>query len=143
MQLKKKRKDQTLDTRAASCLGPSGLGTHPDPGLCEVGPHGDLLPRAHVRVAIPLESGLELLQLLAGEVGPLPPLPLLLRGVVRRVVVLVLDLFFLCKGGRRLGLEKGQRELWRGIKALRRRGGGGGGKGEGGVPGSVPLLVNG
>lgn len=116
-------------------MSPWGRGTHPDPGLCEVGPHGDLLPRAHVRVAIPLESGLQLLQLLAGEVGPLSPLPLLLRWVVRRVVVLVLGLFFLCKGGRRLGLEKGQRELWRGIKALRRRGGGGGGGGKGGGKG--------
>lgn len=123
-------------------MSPWGLDTHPDPGLCEVGPHGDLLPRAHVRVAIPLESGLQLLQLLAGEVGPLPPLPLLLRWVVRRVVVLVLGLFFLCKGGRRLGLEKGQRGLWRGIKALRRRGGGKRRWG-GEIPGSVPLLVNG
>lgn len=51
--------------------------THPDPGLREVGPHGYLLPRAHVRVAIPLEGGLQLLQLLAGKVSPLPPLPLL------------------------------------------------------------------
>lgn len=74
----KKRKD----TRVAFCCSLWGLGTHPDPGLCEVGPHGDLLPRAHVRVAIPLESGLQLLQLLAGKVGSLPPLPLFLRRVV-------------------------------------------------------------
>ncbi|TNN70806.1 hypothetical protein EYF80_018940 [Liparis tanakae] len=42
--------------------------THPDAGLCEVGPHGYLLPRAHVRVAIPLESGLQFLQLLAEDI---------------------------------------------------------------------------
>lgn len=71
--------------------------THPDPGLCEVGPHGYLLPRAHVRVAIPLESGLQFLQLLAGEVSPLPPLPLLFRRVIRGVVVFILDLFFFCQ----------------------------------------------
>lgn len=55
--------------------------THPDPGLGEVGPDGDLLPGAHVGVAVPLERGLQLLELLAGEMGPLPPL-LLLQGAV-------------------------------------------------------------
>lgn len=68
--------------------------TYPDPGLCEVGPHGDLLPGAHVRVAVALEGGLELLQLLASEVGPLPPLTLLLGRVVRGVVGFVQDLLF-------------------------------------------------
>lgn len=87
--------EKKLHTRLAFAW-PLGS-THPDPGLCEVGPHGYLLPRAHVRVAIPLESGFKLLQLLAGEVSPLSPLPLLFRRVVRGVVVLVLYLFFFCK----------------------------------------------
>lgn len=56
--------------------------THPDSGLRKVGPHGYLLPCAHVRIAIPLESGLQLLQLLAGEVSPLPPLSLLFGRVI-------------------------------------------------------------
>lgn len=56
--------------------------SYPDPGLCEIGPHGYLLPCAHVRIAIPLESGLQFLQLLAGEVSPLPPLAFLFRGVI-------------------------------------------------------------
>lgn len=42
----------------------------------------DLLPHAHVRVAVPLERGLQLLQLLACEVRALPPLLLLLGGVL-------------------------------------------------------------
>ena len=52
--------------------------THPDSGLGDVGPHGDLLPGAHVRVPVPREERLQLLQLLRGEVRPLPPLPLVL-----------------------------------------------------------------
>lgn len=57
--------------------------THPDSGLGEVGPHGDLLPSAHVRVAVPGERGLQFLQLLGGKVGPLPALPLLPAVLVR------------------------------------------------------------
>lgn len=69
--------------------------THPDSSLSEVGPDGDLLAGAHVRVAVALEGGLQLLQLLAGEVGPLPPLLLLQRavlcvGLVRLVLVRLL-----------------------------------------------------
>lgn len=63
---------------------PAGGLTHPDAGLCEVGPDGDLLAGAHVGVAVALEGGLQLLELLAGEVSPLPPL-LLLQGAVLRV----------------------------------------------------------
>lgn len=57
-------------------------GTHPNSCFCEVGPHGDLLPCAHVRVAVPLKGGLQLLELLAGEVGSLPALLLLQRAVL-------------------------------------------------------------
>lgn len=32
--------------------------SYPHSGFGQVGPHGDLLPGAHVRVAIPLEGGL-------------------------------------------------------------------------------------
>lgn len=60
--------------------------SYPHSGLGQVGPHGDLLPGAHVRVAVPLEGGLQLLELLAGEVSPLPPL-LLLLGVVPGAVI--------------------------------------------------------
>ena len=56
---------------------------HPHARLREGGPHGDLLPHAHVGVAVPLEGGLQLLQLLAREVCALPPLLLLLGGVLR------------------------------------------------------------
>lgn len=87
-----------------SPASPAGLATpltpYPDSGLGEVGPHGDLLPHAHVRVAVPLESGFQLLQLLAGEVGPLPPLLLLLRRVVGGpVLVLLLAAALLLCGG--------------------------------------------
>jgi len=65
--------------------------SYPDPRLGEVGPHRDLLPGAHVRVAVPLESGLELLELLAGEVSPLPSL-LLFLGLIRvSIVAFLLD----------------------------------------------------
>lgn len=66
-------------------------GTHPNPCLCEVGPHGNLLPCAHVGVAVPLKGGLQLLELLAGEVGSLPALLLLQRAVLCvRLICLVL-----------------------------------------------------
>ena len=52
--------------------------THPDSGLRDVGPHGDLLAGAHVGVAVAREERLQLLQLLRGEVRALPPLPLVL-----------------------------------------------------------------
>lgn len=61
------------------------LVTHPDSRLGQVGPHRDLLPRAHVRISVPGEGGFQLLQLLGGEVRPLPPLPLVVL-----VVLLVL-----------------------------------------------------
>lgn len=66
-----------MQVRTAAQAGP-----YPHAGLSEVGPHGDLFPRAHVRVAIPLEGGLQLLQLLAGEVRALSPLFLLQRAVL-------------------------------------------------------------
>ena len=71
---------------------------HPHSCLREVCPHCDLLPRAHVRVAIPLEGGLELLQLLAREVRPLPPRLLLLRVVRLSIIAAVLHgSFFFCQ----------------------------------------------
>lgn len=60
--------------------------SYPHSGLGQVGPHGDLLPGAHVRVAVPLEGSLQLLELLACEVSPLSPL-LLLFGVVSVAVI--------------------------------------------------------
>lgn len=45
-------------------------GAHLDPGLGELGPLRELLPRVHVGVLRPLEGALELLQLLGGEGGP-------------------------------------------------------------------------
>ena len=60
--------------------------THPDSGLGDVGPHGDLLAGAHVGVAVAREERLQLLQLLRGEVGPLAPLPLLLAVLVQLVL---------------------------------------------------------
>ena len=80
--------------------------THPDAGLCEVGPDGDLLAGAHVRVAVPLEGGLQLLQLLAGEVGPLPPLLLLQGAVLRAGLIQLVLVGLLCvwrEGGRGRG----------------------------------------
>lgn len=56
---------------------------HPHARLREVGPHRDLLPHAHVGVAVPLERGFQLLQLLACEVRALPPLLFLLGRVLR------------------------------------------------------------
>lgn len=60
--------------------------SYPHSGFGQVGPHGDLLPGAHVRVAVPLKGSLQFLQLLAGEVSPLPSLFLLL-GVIRASVI--------------------------------------------------------
>lgn len=65
--------------------------TYPDSGLCEVGPHRDLLSGAHVRIPVPLESGFQLLQLLAGEVSPLPSLFLFLRLIRVSIVTSLLD----------------------------------------------------
>ena len=62
------------------------MDSYPNSGLGQVGPHRDFLPGAHVRVTVPLESGFQLLQLLAGEVSPLPPL-LLFLGIVRVAVI--------------------------------------------------------
>lgn len=65
--------------------GAAALGApYPHSGLGEVGPHSDLFARAHVRVAVPLEGSLQLLQLLAGEVCALPTLLLLQRAVFGR-----------------------------------------------------------
>lgn len=60
----------------------SQTGSYPDSGFRKVGPHGDFFASGHVRVAVSLESGLQLLQLLAGEVRALPPLLLLQRAVL-------------------------------------------------------------
>ena len=70
--------------------------THPDPCLSEVGPHCNLLSGAHVRVAIPLEGSLQLLELLAGEVSPLPPLLLLQRTVLSAGLIQLVVVGFLC-----------------------------------------------
>lgn len=103
--------------------------TNPDPSLCEVSPHGYLLPCAHVRVAIPLESGFQFLQLLAGEVSPLPPLALLFGGIVWGVIVFILDLFFFCEENS--WISQGWAD-W-GLHAWER----------GKIPGCAPWLVNG
>lgn len=59
-----------------------GLGApYSHASLGEVGPHGDLFARTHVRVAVPLEGRFQLLQLLAGEVRALPPLLLFQRAI--------------------------------------------------------------
>lgn len=60
--------------------------TYPNSGLGEVCPHGNFFSGAHIRVTVPLESGFQLLQLLAGEMSPLPPLLLLLR-IIRVPVI--------------------------------------------------------
>lgn len=76
------------------------LGTHPDSGFGQVGPHGDLLPGAHVGVPVPREGRLQLLQLLAGEVRPLPSLPL------RLLVVLAVVAVARFHAGHHLGLHR-------------------------------------
>ena len=75
-----------LGTGKRPCLGPLVEGTSPalpafpgaltdlHAGLGEVGPHGQLLPRVHVGVVGLLEDLLQLLQLVAGEGGSVPPL---------------------------------------------------------------------
>lgn len=73
--------------------------THPDPSLREVGPHCDLLSGAHVGVAVSLEGGLQLLELLAGEVSPLSPLLLLQRAIVSTGLVQLVLVGFLCVCG--------------------------------------------
>lgn len=77
---------QGLRQRWPAALGAGRLRrarcAHPHARLGEVGPHSDLLPHAHVGVAVPLERGLQLLQLLACEVRALPPLLLFLGRVL-------------------------------------------------------------
>ena len=82
-----------------------GLQSYPDACLRQVGPDGDLLPGAHVRVAVSLESGFQLLELLAGEVRPLPPLLLLERAVLGVGVVrlVLLGLLGVCVRNREMG----------------------------------------
>lgn len=48
--------------------------TYPDSSLRQVGPHGNFLSGAHVRVPVPGERRFQLLQLLRSEVRPLPSL---------------------------------------------------------------------
>lgn len=79
--------------------------SYPHSGLGQVGPHGDLLPGAHVRVAVPLEGGLQLLELLAGEVSPLPPLLLLLGVVPVAVIAAVLGAPLLLCGSQHSGIS--------------------------------------
>lgn len=76
-----------------------GLQSYPDSCLRQVGPDCNLLPGAHVWVTVSLESGFQLLELLAGEVRPLPPLLLLERAVFRVGVVrlVLLGLLSVCE----------------------------------------------
>lgn len=62
---------------------------YPNSRFREVGPHGDLLARGHVWVAVPCEGGFEFLQLLAGEMRSLAALSLvfLVALVVHRRLV--------------------------------------------------------
>lgn len=89
-------------------LGPGkvgGLQSYPDSCLRQVGPDCNLLPGAHVWVTVSLESGFQLLELLTGEVRPLPPL-LLLEGAVFRVGVVclvLLGLLGICARNRKMG----------------------------------------
>lgn len=84
--------------------------SYPDSGLGEVGPDRDLLPRRHVRVAVPLESGFQFLQLLAGEVSALPPLPLLLGRIFGARVLILARLAFLFLCGRQSRVRSGEEE---------------------------------
>lgn len=77
---------RTLCTAFTHGPRPASGATYPDSGLGQVCPHGYFFSGAHVRVPVPLESGLQLLQLLAGKMSPLPPLLLLLR-IVRVPVI--------------------------------------------------------
>lgn len=97
------RKSYTIETSEIRDV----MFPYPHSCLCEVCPHGYLLPRAHVWVAVPLEGGLELLQLLAREVCPLPPLLLLLRVVSVPIIAAVLHVPLLfCKKQREILLPE-------------------------------------
>lgn len=50
------------------------LVSYPNSGFGQVCPHGNLFAGAHVRIAIASKSGLQLLQLLRGEVSSLASL---------------------------------------------------------------------
>lgn len=80
-----------------------GLQSYPDSCLCQVGPDCNLLPGAHVWITVSLESGFQLLELLAGEVRPLPPLLLFERAVFRVGVVrlVLLGLLSVCVRNRK------------------------------------------
>ena len=100
------------------------IGAYPDLLLVEAGVHGDLLPHAHVRVAVPLEERLQLLQLLRREVRPLPPVPLAPAAALAVVVVpvaagAVLAVLLLVEqltvGLDVVGALSGRRALWGGL----------------------------
>ena len=71
-------------------LGASVLEPDAHLGLGQTGPGGDLLAGRQVRVAVARERGLQLLQLLAGEVGALAARPLLLAARVALLLVALL-----------------------------------------------------
>jgi len=52
----------------------SKVSSYPNSRFREVGPGGYLFPGRHVWISVPLERCLQLLELLAGEVGPLTSL---------------------------------------------------------------------
>ena len=100
------------------------IGAYPDLLLVEAGVHGDLLPHAHIRVAVPLEERLQLLQLLRREVRPLPPVPLAPAAALAVVVVpvsagAVLAVLLLVEqltvGLDVVGALSGRRALWGGL----------------------------
>lgn len=66
--------------------------TYPNSGLCQVGPRGDFLSCRHIWVPIPGERRLQLLELLAREVGSLSSLALFL------FVFLGTTVFWFCFG---------------------------------------------
>lgn len=70
--------------------------TYSDSCFSEVGPHCYLLSGAHVRIAVPLEGCLQLLELLAGEVRPLSPLLFLERSIICAGLIQLVLLRFLC-----------------------------------------------
>lgn len=57
---------------------PPSISTYPHACFRQIGPHRNLFAGAHVRVAVPRERRLQLLQLLAGEMRPLSTLPFVL-----------------------------------------------------------------
>jgi len=76
----------------------------PNSGLCEVGPHRNLLSGRHIWISVSGKKSFQLLQLLRGEMGSLSSLSFFLSILIQGVVLAVCNLTALAGGFTRVRL---------------------------------------